>query len=227
MTRKYTVTTVLGALLLFILPLGEALAYDPGPREGKWDFTVQMRYMNGQTIDGKNGSSADVNDTLGWGFGFGYNFTNNLALAMDISWANANYNAKYTAGTPPPTGGTGSMYGTLYASTIALNMTYYFNKGAVAPFVIGGIGSTFIDSNIPNGAPSTGCWYDPWYGYICNTYQSTYSSTNFSYNAGLGLRWDVAPGFFLRGILADQWVDTSQGTLTIPTFRLDIGFSFR
>jgi hypothetical protein len=223
MTRKYTMTAVLGALLLFILPLGEALAYDPGPREGKWDFTVQMRYMAGQTLNGEGGSSADINDTLGWGFGIGYNFTNNFALAMDISWANANYNGTYVT----DAGLAGSTYGTLYASTVALNMTYYLTKGAIAPFVMGGIGSTFIDTNIPIGAPSTGCWWDPWYGNICSTYQNTLSSSSFSYNAGLGLRWDLAPGFFLRGILAEQWVDTTNGTIEIPNFRFDIGFSFR
>ena len=223
MTRKISKSAVLGALLLSLLPLGEALAYDPGPREGKWDFTVQMRYMTGQTLNGEGGSSADINDTLGWGFGIGYNLTNNLALAMDISWANANYN-----GTIVGSGVTsGNIYGTLYSSTVALNMTYYFTQGAIAPFVIGGIGSTFIDTNIPYGGTSSGCWYDPWYGQVCNTYQNTLSSSGFSYNAGLCLRWDLAPGFFLRGILAEQWVDTTNGTIEITNFRFDIGFSFR
>lgn len=224
MTRKNTMLAALGALLLLILPMGEALAFDPGPREGKWDFTIQMRYVADQNLNGSGGSSADINDTLGWGFGIGYNFTNNFALAMDISWANPSYKATYTDSI---TNSPQSYYGSLYTSTVALNMTYYFTQGAIAPFVIGGIGSTFIDSNIPTGSSSSGCWYDPWYGYVCNTYQSTYSTSNLSYNAGLGLRWDLAPGFFLRGILAEQWIDTSEGTLEIPNFRLDIGFSFR
>jgi opacity protein-like surface antigen len=223
MTRKYSILAVVGTLLLLILPMGEALAYDPGPREGKWDFTVQMRYMDGMNLNGTGDTSVDINSTLGWGFGIGYNLTNKLALAMDINWANANYNATYINNLGAP----GTYYGTMYASTIALNLTYYLTDGAIAPFVMGGIGSSFIDTNIPTG-PSTGqCWYDPWWGYVCNSYQPTYSSSNFSYNAGLGLRWDLAPGFFLRGIFQEQWIDTSKATIEVPAVRLDIGFSFR
>ena len=223
MTRNQSIKTVLGALLLCVLPLGQALAYDPGPREGKWDFTVQMRYMDGQNLNTGDGTSADINSTLGWGFGFGYNFTNKLALAMDINWSNPNYKATYIDNLGNP----GTYSGTMYGSTVALNLTYYLTEGAISPFVMGGIGSTFIDTNIPNGLPTTGCWYDPWWGYICNGYQPTYSVSAFSYNAGIGLRADLAPGFFLRGILQEQWVDLSGGTLSTPAFRLDIGFSFR
>lgn len=223
MTRNQSMKAVLGALMLFILPLGEALAYDPGPREGKWDFTVQMRYADGQNVSGTNGSSADFNDTLGWGFGIGYNFTNKFALAMDINWANANYNGTYVT---DPGGTIGNLYGTMYSSTVALNMTYYLTEGKIAPFVIGGLGSTFIDSNVPSGAPSSGCWWT-WYGYVCNTYQPTYSASAFSYNAGIGVRADLAPGFFLRGIAGRQWVDLSGGTLEVTVYRFDLGFSFR
>ena len=36
----------------------------------------------------------------------------------------------------------------------------------------------------------TGCWWDPWWGYICTEFYDTYSATNFSYGAGVGLRWN-------------------------------------
>jgi len=223
MARKYSIPAISGAFLLFTLSIGEALAYDPPAREGQWNFTVQTRYIDGQSIDGKKGSTADVNDTLGWGIGVGYNLTDNLELGMDISWANANYKGTYVTDTGSP----GSLNGTMSTSSLALNASYYFTQGAVSPFIMGGIGSTFIDSNIPNGPPTTGCWYDPWWGYICNTYQSTYSTNNFSYNLGLGLRWDLAPGFYMRGIIGEMWIDADGGTADMTNYRVDFGFTFR
>jgi hypothetical protein len=223
MNGKYSILAIFGALLLFVVSMGNALAYNPPPRAGKWDFTVQTRYLDGQHIDGNGGSSADVNNTLGWGFGIGYNLTNNFELGMDIGWASANYRGTYVT----DTGTTGSLNGTMDTSTIALNFSYYFTKSAVSPFIMGGIGSTFIDSNIPNGPPSSGCWYDPLWGYMCNTYQPTYSTTNFTYNAGIGLRWDVAPGFYLRGIIGEQWVDGNSSTIDVTNYRIDFGFTFR
>ena len=223
MSRKYSILAIFGALVLFILSLGDAFAASPVQRAGKWEFTVQTRYLDGQHVDGDSGSSADVNNTLGWGFGIGYNLTNNFTLAMDIGWASANYRGTYVT----DTSATQTINGTMDTSTIALNLSYYFTRSAVSQFVMGGIGSIFIDSNIPSGLASTGCWYDSWWGYVCNSYQPIYSSTNFTYNAGLGLRWDAAPGFFMRGIIGEQWIDANGGNADVTNYRIDFGFTFR
>ena len=49
-----------------------------------------------------------------------------------------------------------------------------------------------------DGPPVTGCWWDPWWGYICSQFWSTYSQSNLSYGAGVGLRWDITESIFAK-----------------------------
>jgi outer membrane assembly lipoprotein YfiO len=197
-------------------------------RKGRYEFTLQPLYVASKSIDGDGGSKLELDQAPGFGMGFGYNFTNKFALHLDGSWASRNYQAKIattdTAGNPT---GTTTAAGTLGTTTIALNVNYYFLDGPLTPFVMGGIGWTFVDSNIPSGPPQGVCWYDPWYGYVCSSYQNTYTRNYFSYNLGLGARWDVMAGFFLRGSVGWQWVDLGQaGTTDFMGGRLDLGYMF-
>jgi len=94
--------------------------------------------------------------------GFGYNFTNKFALHLDWSWASMNYNAKIgTADAGGNPAGTTTASGTLDSSTLALNLSYYFLEGPLTPFVLGGIGWTWVDSNVPSGLPETGWLVGP------------------------------------------------------------------
>jgi len=225
---KYSLAVACAAALLTIATV--AGAADLGPsyrgRQGKYEITLQPRYIDSKTINFDGGTSIETDADLGFGFGFGYNFTNKFAMHGDWSWGSTNYRANIAtdnSGTPGRT----TASGTLDFSTFALNLSYYFMDGPLTPFVMGGIGWTWVDSNIPSGLPQTGCWYDPWYGYICTSYQDTYAKDYFSYNLGVGGRWDVAPGFFLRGSIVWQWMDLgTAGTTDFPGARLDIGFIF-
>ncbi|HEX9191360.1 MAG TPA: outer membrane protein assembly factor BamD [Candidatus Deferrimicrobiaceae bacterium] len=210
-------------------PLG---ADDPGPsyrgRKGRYEVTLQSRYVASKDIDGNGGSKLELDPAPGFGLGFGYNFTNHVALHLDGSWARSDYQATIattdTDGNPtgPTTAG-----GTLDTATVALNVSYYILDGPLTPFLLGGIGWTFADSNIPSGPPQGVCWYDPWYGYVCTSYQNTYTKSYFSYNLGLGARWDVISGFFLRGSVVWQWIDLGQaGTTDFMGGRLDLGYMF-
>ena len=196
-------------------------------RQGRYEITLQPRYLASKNIDFNGGTSIKTDDDLGFGFGFGYNFTNNLALALDWSWASMNYQATIGTNTGGTVGST-KVGGTLDSSTIAFNLSYYFLDGPLTPFVMGGIGWTWVDSNIPSGPPQGTCWWDPWYGYVCTSYQNTYAKDYFSYDLGVGVRWDVSPGFFLRGGLVWQWMDMGGGAGTQDFFggRVDIGFIF-
>ena len=228
MFRSGSVIVIAGAVALLAASTFAAAAdmTSDRSREGRYEITLQPRYLASKTIDFEGGTSIDTDSDLGFGMGFGYNITNKFALHLDWSWASSNYQAKIGTSTGG-TLGTTTASGTLDSSTFALNLSYYFLDGPLTPFVLGGIGWTWVDSNVPSGLPQTGCWWDPWYGYICTSYQETYAKDYFSYSLGLGGRWDVSPGFFLRGSVVWQWMDLGKaGTTAFPGGRLDIGFIF-
>ena len=197
-------------------------------RRGRYEITLQPRYVASRDIDAGGGSKLELDPAPGFGVGFGYNFTNKFALHLDGSWTRSDYQAKIatTDGAGNPTGMT-TASGVLDTATVALNLSYYFLDGPLTPFVLGGIGWTFVDSNIPSGPPEGVCWWDPWYGNVCTYYQNTYTKDYFSYNVGLGGRWDVFPGFFLRGSVGWQWVDLGKAGITdFMGGRLDLGYMF-
>jgi outer membrane assembly lipoprotein YfiO len=205
---------------------------DPGSsyrgRKGRYEVTLQPRYAVSKDIDGAGGSKLALDPAPGIGLGFGYNFTDKFALHLDGSWGTSDYQATIatTDADGNPTGST-TASGTLDTATVALNLSYYVLDGPLTPFLLGGIGWTFVDSNIPSGPPQGVCWYDPWYGYVCTSYQNTYTKSYFSYNLGVGARWDVMSGFFLRGSVVWQWVDLGQaGTTEFMGGRLDLGYMF-
>ena len=200
-----------------------ALASPYRGRRRRYEITLQPLYVASRNIGADGGSTLEIDQGLGLGLGFGYNFTDKIALHVDGSWTRADYEAKIVTST----GGTTTASGTLDTGTVALNLSYYFLEGPLTPFVLGGIGWTFVDSNIPSGPPQGVCWWDPWVGYVCTSYQNTYTNDYFSYNLGLGVRWDLTAAFFLRGSLGWQWVDLGgPGTTDFMGGRLDLGYLF-
>jgi opacity protein-like surface antigen len=225
MRRKYVLISVLIAVLS-IVTTSTAQADTYRSRTDRWEFTVQMRYLDGQTISFDGGSSFDVNSDVGWGFGFGYNFNEHLALNFDVGWSSPSYDATIVSADTPPLADQRAS-GELSTSSLHLNLLYNFIAGPITPFVTAGIGSTFVDSNIAYGPPSNSCWYDPYWGYYCGYYQPTYSENRFSYNASLGVRWDLARDSFLRASIGSYWIDMkNSGSQNFTSGRLEVGFMF-
>jgi hypothetical protein len=137
------------------------------------------------------------------------------------------YDADIALTGPPP--------GTLRASSSFGQWTTWFGgdlnalKGPVTPYLSGALGYSWFDPAGPVGLPPrTGCWWDPWYGYTCSRYYPTDPVGAFSYRAGLGLRWDVNPKFFMRAGYERQWhqLPSSEGDPGIGTVKVDFGFFF-
>ena len=114
---------------------------------------------------------------------------------------------------------------TLTVGTGTFNGIFYFTEKPFAPFVQAGLGWTYIDSNVSDGPPTTGCWWDPWRGYICTSHYSTYDSTDFSYGVGAGVRYDTQGSMFVKGSYTYTWVDSdAEVDLTYGQFRLELGW---
>ncbi len=193
-------------------------------RAKKWQFAFGPHYTNSTSVDFDGGASADIDSDWGGYLGFGYNFDEKLALDFDISWGSASY-----TGTRVLQNNTKeTISGRLDTSSTRFNLLYYFMDKALTPFVAGNIGWTWIDSNIAAGPPVTGCWWDPWWGWVCSGVQPTYGSTEFSYGVSLGFRYDVNQSFFMRGSVGNNWVDISNTSSTpdVTFYRYDFGFMF-
>ena len=146
-------------------------------------------------------------------------------LGLEITWSQKNYSARIVGDTIPPD--VVDINSRLDSSTIAVVGQYNFLDKAFTPFVRAGLGSTYKDSNVASAPPQGTCWWHPWLGYICDTWQPTYDRNSFSYSAGLGLRADVNDAFWLELSYGTLWIDLSHGsTPDISGPRLNIGWLF-
>jgi hypothetical protein len=218
------VSVVVAALLLAGLGLpstAQAQKGPPGKRADTWEFVLPITYQNSATIAGDGGSSMDVNSDLGMGLGFAYNLNNHFQLGGLMTWSTRSYDATVVGSD----GSRNRVTGYLDTSTISFNGTVYFLDSNFTPYVSAGIGSTFVDSNVPSGPPvSPGvCYWVPEWGYVCDNYVPTYTATAVSYLAGAGVRWDLTRVFSLQGSYNKLWIDTKD-KLDFDGLRLDLVF---
>ena len=217
------VAAIAGAALA--VPLAEAQGFStvrPGGRGGTWEFYLPLTYAESAIINGQNGSSVDLNADWGFGMGAGYNFNDHFQLNSLLTWNSRSYDALVVN-----SDGTTRRYNNyMDSSTLSLNGVYYVLSGDITPFVSGGVGITYVDTNIQNGPGSTACWYDPWYGYVCSSYVETKTENDVSYNAGIGVRFDVNRQFGLQAGYYKTWIDISKasGTPDFDIWKLDFIF---
>ncbi len=193
-----------------------------GERDHSWEVGLDTVYQNATTLNFKGGTKVDLSTDWGLSAYVAYNFNEHLQLQGAFDWANVDYKASIAT----DTGVYASANGSMQSLTPRLSAQYGFIEGPITPFVVGGIGYSAIDTNIPNGRPVSGCYWDPWFGYICGTAQNTKKVDGFSYVAGAGVRWDVTDYGSVRLAYERHWVDFgSQGSPYVDQIKL--GFSWR
>lgn len=201
-------------------------ASKPGNRADHWEAYAGARYVFSETIDFKGGSTIDSDDDLGFAFGLGYNLDDHWQVGGEISWSNVDYDGVLQSANTP--GATAHLSGEYETFAMSANVTYHFMDGPLTPFVTANLGYTWVDSNIADGPPQTGCWWDPWWGYVCNTWVDTKSAESASYGLGAGVRWEFSRGGFLRASYNQRWLDLDEASGT-PNFGgvfVDIGSKF-
>lgn len=231
MTRSRRILVRVICVILGVGVAGVVASADDGVSEGsirskKWEVLLAPQYTLSKNLGFDGGTTAKINDTWGFGFQIGYNFNEHWNLAGIFSWSNPDYQAvvQPAAGNSSPAR---SISGSLQTNTFALGVTYNILTGPLTPYVDTNIGGTYINTDIAAGLPVSGCYWDPWFGYICGTVQPTKSDTFLSYGIGGGLRWDINKTFLVRGGVRQQWTDLSNtGTPGFWTFKLDLGFKF-
>ena len=227
MTRN-TLIAVCGAclsVLTFFSGPAAAEWWDssPGKRAGKWETTFGAYFTGSESSDGPNESSVDIDSGYGVGFSFGYNFTEHLALRFDGSWSRADYDAVLNTEDE----GLVRINHRLSLFNGQINGVYNVLEGAFTPYLQAGIGWSYVDSNVADGPPATGCWWDPWWGYICSNFYLTYAETNFSWNVGAGLRYEFQRGMFVRGGWERTHIDGGSGAdPRFDAYRVELGWLF-
>ncbi len=178
-------------------------------RDTGWEFGGELIYQDSADFDGSENSSASLDSDIGIALTFGYRFNEKLELTFGLDWNNVDYSADIVAEDVPliPDGTQISVSGELEAFTPRVGINFNFMDGPFTPYVSGMIGYAFVDTNIPDGPPQTGCWWDPWYGQICGTWQDTRSADNFVYGLGAGVRYDVNDAGSVRFGYDTRWVD--------------------
>jgi|PlaIllAssembly_1097288.scaffolds.fasta_scaffold40669_1 opacity protein-like surface antigen len=225
--KKFVAVVVVLAALWAIMP-GPADAQQgftsvrPGGRGGTWEFYLPLVYADDARISGQGGASVDINGDFGFGFGFGYNINDNFQLNGLFTWNSRSYDATVVTDI-----GTTQRYSNyMDTSSMALNAVYYFLNGDITPFVSGGVGITYVDTNVQTGPATGSCWYDPWWGYVCSSYVPTKTENDVNYSAGVGVRYDLNRQFGLQGSYNKTWIDFGKASSTpdFDTWRLDFIF---
>jgi len=211
----------IGTVFLVLATVGAAQAgsYTPSYRAGQWDFSLQTRYTASKDIKGEGGSSLSLSDDLGWGFGFGYNLNNQVNLGFSFAWRSIPYSAKII---DAEDAGASSFYSNwLDTGTVAVNGEWTVLRSRISPYVSGQLGWTALDTNIYAGS-DYGCWWDPWWGYVCAGYDTSYGKDVASWSLGAGVRVEVTPEVFMRIGYDHAWMDLDsyEGS---DMFRVDIG----
>jgi opacity protein-like surface antigen len=192
-------------------------------RCGEMEISIPIIYTDSATIEGEGNSEVDINSDWSPAFSIGYNYDSHFNVSGLFSWSSRGYEAKIVGNDLL----NNHYNGTLDAFTMMLNGTYYFLDKNITPFVSGGLGLTYTDTNIPSGMGETYCYWDPWWGYVCSSYVPTKTDNSWNYNLGLGLRWDATSSFSLQAGYNKSWVDfggASGGMPDFDIFKLDIIF---
>ena len=196
-------------------------------RDTGWEFGGELIYQDSTEFTADHDAAASLDSDLGIALTFGYRFNEKVELTFGVDWNNIDYDATVVSDGVPllPDGTEISVSGELEAFTPRVGVNFNFIDGPITPYVSGMIGYAFIDTNIPDGPPQSGCYWDPWYGQICGSWQPTRSADNFVYGAGVGVRWDVNDAWSVRFGYDKRWID-SNGSPDVDQLKLGVSVMY-
>ena len=216
--------------LLLLLGLPGIAAAQSADRTGTWEAGVKILDTSHEFVTGQEGSSLDVEGELAWGFFGSYNLNEHFALSGEISWSDPDYLAEFPLQNPitgRPSGTVIQVDAELDVLSTEFKAVWNILDRSFTPFAEIGYGWTVIDSNIQDGPAETGCWWDPWWGYMCTSFYDTYESTITSLTYGVGLRWDLSDTSVLKATYGIREYDLDRAEdLEQDVFAVDFAWKF-
>jgi opacity protein-like surface antigen len=220
MYRNGFLTTV---VLCCCCLVGTAGAWAAGPQRAQnWEGGFQVLHTGSENVDGSKGSSVDMDSAFGLGFDFNYNLDQNVALGFAMTWSRPDYDANYNS----PEDGLVSISHRMTLVSGQFKGIWNLLNGPFTPYVEAGIGWNYVDSNVSNGNGFTGCYWDPWYGYVCRRFARSYNETELAYSFGAGLRYEFNNGMFIKGGLSRLEVDGGKFQPSLNSTLLELGWIF-
>lgn len=214
-----TTNRVLVAVCLALLLSAPAAAVE---RDGRWEVTVQIVGNSSEDAGSDNGSGVDVDSDLGFGAGAAYNFNERFAVGFDFTYLSPDYTATFVLDNG--TGNSVSFDHELDVFSGMFSGTWNILPGRITPYLEIAGGWTYIDTNITDGPPTTGCWWDPWWGYICADFYDTYDDTTFTWGGGAGMRFEFGERMFLKGSYNRVELDTDGADPTFDLWKAELGW---
>ena len=220
-----TMKPYLAAALAVGLLVTQAAGAQSADRAGRWESNVGIVFQNSASVDFKGGTTADMDSGTGLQLGLGYHLSENLLLSGNFTFNSIDYKADIVGDT---LGEVFHAKGSLDDFGLMFDATYNFMDGPFSPFVTAGIGYNWVDTNLATEPPQTGCWWDPWWGYVCANFQDTKTIDGFAYEAAVGARYDFNDSIALIGNYRMQWIDlgNAKGTPDFDGFTLSLGWKF-
>jgi opacity protein-like surface antigen len=180
-------------------------ATEPFSRQNRTDVYAIGQYLSSSDINfnGPNGNvKTKMNDTGLGGVGFAFHFNDYLSMHADFMFGGATFKADV----PTSRGDTRYLEQGAFIQTGRLNFDYNIINRRITPFITAGIGYQYTEMDF-NNLPPTGGWYwDPWYGWVYYSDQPSVWQTDFTWNAGVGFRWNITDNFFIRASGGATWL---------------------
>jgi len=191
-----------------------------------WEARAGVIIANSADVDFEGGTTASIDGGAGLLLGLGYNFTDRLRVGSTFTYDQKDYTA--TVVRDDASDETAQIEGSLDSMTLMVDAAYSFLLGDYVPYVTGGIGWSRVDTNVATEPPQVGCWWHPWWGYICDVWQDTLTLDGLAYELGIGLRYDFSDAFAADGSYTMRWVDfeNATGTPSFDAFRLGVIWRF-
>lgn len=197
----------------------------PAERAGRWEARVGASLGNSVDVDFEGGTAAEIDGGVGFLFGMGYHYNDHLQFGTTFAFDQKDYEAEVVGDSA---GESFTAKGSLDTMSLMIDAAYNFLTGPFTPFVVGSIGWSWVDTNIATEPPSVGCWWHPWYGYICTSWQDTRTVDGLAYELGVGMRYDFSDTLAADGSYKMRWVDFEHatGTPSIDGVQLNLIWKF-
>ncbi len=191
-------------------------------RSDKWESSFKILNNQSSDVDGQSGSKTAIESDFGWGFTLGYNLNPHILFNFDFSSSTPSYAATLI----DDDGSSHQVNNKLDMLESQFNVVYNVFAEQFTPFIQAGLGWTYLDSNIAKGPPGSVCWWDPWWGYVCDSYQNTHDDERFSYNVAVGFRYELDNSLFFRASYKQAFINFSHSNANTGAFQLEVGSIF-